>query len=99
MADDGNKQEIEKYSERLRTVEITLQSHLATCAQSGKGAQASMDTLTEHVQLLEHSVNGLKEEKAETRGILKGWRIGAMFLAGLITVVSIFINIYFVLLR
>ncbi len=96
---ENDKRDIGKYDERLRDVENALTAHLSMCSESSKNAQNSMDTLTEHVQLLEHSVNGLKEEKAETKGMLKGWRTGAMFLAGLITVVSIFINVYFVLLR
>lgn len=94
---ENDKREISKYDERLREVERTLSSHLAMCTESGNNAKESMDTLTEHVQLLEQSVNGLKEEKAETKGMLKGWRTGAMFLVGLTTVASIFINIYFVL--
>ncbi len=96
---ENDKRDIGKYDERLRTVEGTLVSHLSMCSESSKNAQKSMDTLTEHVQLLNDSVSDLKEEKAETKGMLKGWRTGSMFLAGLITVISIFINVYFVLLR
>lgn len=103
QVDDTNSR-LEKLFERMREVEGTLASHLGACTESGKNVQKSLDTLTKSVKTVDISVKDLNDkvksldaEKAEAKGIAKGIRLGAVFLLGFFTLISILLNIYFVL--
>ena len=99
--DDTNSR-LEKLFERMREVEGTLASHLGACTESGKNVHKSLEALTEGVRLVEVSVKDLESEvkhldaeKAEAKGVAKGMKLGGIFLVGLLTVISIILNIYF----
>ena len=86
-----------KFDERLRKVEQTLASQLATYTESTKHAKESMDTLTGQVKLVETSVNKfkteMKEEVSKAQGMAIGGKQVVIFFVGLVTVISLIFGI------
>lgn len=80
-------------------METALSSHLAKCIETSNHTRRSLDELKECTKKTEESVQELKAERDKRRGVVSGLKTGASVLVGVVTVISILLNIYYFLIK
>lgn len=78
---------------RIRELETSIASHLATCDERGKQVQETLGRVEESVSEVKDGYDILKTERDEAKGALKGIRLVCVIAIGLIGLVSVILNI------